>query len=110
MHRWYAPLIIELGMQRATLTGWTNGCFYVPPSANCDTALDIGHAMWASYNQTCSGREAQQNHSQFTCKKLQQWYTPELARQVTRYARNDLVVFDYEEWNGDSEYTPIRSD
>ena len=115
MASWYAPLVEELGLQQATRAGWPSGCFYAPPNGTCATALDVARAHEAagaaedashSYRATCSGRDAVRGHSTFACHQLQRWYTPELARAVTRYASDDLALFGYAAWDGDGEYHP----
>lgn len=61
------------------------------------------------YGASCAGRDAVSGHSTFACQQLQKWYTPELARAVSRYARDDLTAFGYAEWDGDGEYHPTSA-
>ena len=103
-------------MQLATRAGWPMGCFYAPPNGTCETALDVARARESSgaaegagsrwYSATCTGRAAVRDHSTYACKQLQRWYTPALARAVTRYARDDLALFGYAAWGGEGEYHP----
>jgi hypothetical protein len=34
------------------------------------------------------------------CLRMAEFYTPQLAARVTEYARDDLLLYGYPEWNG----------
>lgn len=119
MAEWYAALIRELGLEESVMHGWPRegGCFYVPPGRTCDSSLS---SAGAARRRGCAGRawgsekDIVTNQSSLrtprtgsitgvtsACTRMSQYYTPGLARAVTRYAFADLHAFGYPVWHGD---------
>ena len=99
---WYAPFVAALDLGEAVRTGWDvstmwwrndgSKCFYHPPGLRCDGAplgtVRAGALSGDSFHAT--GSDA----------RLGEFYTPELARAVSEWAKADLEEFGYPAWDG----------
>ena len=106
MDRWYASLVAELGLQSAVASGWRTpgGCFFVPghSAGGCRTALEPPPPLDRLSGSTSSRSViSSAGHSKGAHDKMAAHYTPEIARVVAAHWREDLLAFDYPEWDGD---------
>ena len=99
---WYAPFVAALDLGEAVRTGWDlstqwwrndgSKCFYHPPGLRCDGAplgtVRAGALSGDSFHATGSDG------------RLDEFYTPELARAVSEWAKADLEEFGYPAWDG----------
>merc|ERR1719181_322973 len=99
---WYEPFVAALDLGEAVRTGWDlstqwwrndgSKCFYHPPGLRCDGAplgtVRAGALSGDSFHAT--GSDA----------RLGEFYTPELARAVSEWAKADLEEFGYPAWDG----------
>ena len=102
MVHWYEPFVAALDLGETVRTGWNvstkwwhndgSECFYHPPGLGCDGAplstAGAGPLAMGSFHAT--GSDA----------RLGEFYTPELARAVSEWAKADLEEFGYPAWDG----------
>ena len=103
---WYADLMRELGLEKvATHTHWADrgGCFYAPAGSSCGSVLSapreptpISSASLRRGSLLCGGTRTLEPSQQ--CARLHQYYDAAIAAVVAKYARDDLVAFDYPAW------------
>ena len=99
---WYEPFVAALDLGETVRTGWNvstkwwhndgSECFYHPPGLGCDGAplSTAGAGPLAGGSWHATGSDA----------RLDEFYTPELARAVTEWAKADLEEFGYPAWDG----------
>ena len=99
---WYAPFVAALDLGEAVSTGWDmstrwwrndgSECFYHPPGLGCDgePLSTAGAGPLAAGSWHATGSDA----------RLGEFYTPELARAVSEWAKADLEEFGYPAWDG----------
>ena len=74
-------------------------CFYASPGRTCAQMARLRNSSNATGSADAGGAAFRIN-SAGADWLVQRYYTPELARLVTAWARPDLLAFGYEKWDG----------
>lgn len=134
MAHWYEPFVRYLSLQSEVSSGWNfssawhrsnESCFYSAPGKTCDQMFSSSNSVGYSAASSSPGggspvaasedpvsaalRRGRSTHDQHAEAKLQQYYSPHSATEISKFAHLDFSRFRYPLWDGVNPAAYLRN-